>query len=101
MSVLRKTREAIYAEFHDWIPGETKKEKMAVIREATYPGSKDPGQWSPGAAVVIHTESGIPNPSYDMSPGFQVIEGWARISRELGTHFCEPINCAVIGVHRV
>ena len=60
MSVLNRTRNAIYNEFHDWIPGETKKEKMAVIREATYSGSKDPGQWSPDAAVVIHTESGIP-----------------------------------------
>ena len=101
MSVLNRTRNAIYNEFHNWIPGETKKEKMAIIDRATYLGSKDPGQWSPGAAVIIHTETGIPNPSWDESPGFQIIEGWFRVSAELDTHYCEPINGAVIGVYDV
>lgn len=100
-TILTRTREAIYNEFADHIPGETKSAKMKVIRDSTYTGSSDPGQWSPSSAVVIHTESGVPNPSFDCSPGFQIIEGWFRVSDELGTHYCETHNAAVIAVYKV
>jgi hypothetical protein len=100
-TILTRTREAIYNEFQDWIPGKNKAEKMKEIRSATYTGKGDPGGWSPGAAVVIHTESGIPTPTFDETPGFQIIEGWFRVSDELETHYCETVNAAVISVWEV
>lgn len=99
-SILTRTREAIYNEFAAHIPGDTKKAKMATIRACTYTGKSDPGGWSPSSDVVIHTESGVPNPSFDESPGFQIIEGWFRVSGELETHYCETINGAVITVYK-
>ena len=96
-TILTRVREAIYNEFKSHIPGRTKPEKMQVIRGATFTGENDPGGWSPSAAVIIHTETGIPNPSWDVHP-FDIIEGWFRVSDELGDHYCETINGAVISV---
>ena len=97
--ILTRVREAIFNEFGEFIPGDTKREKMAEIRKATRTGANDPGGWSPDAAVIIWTETGIPNPAFDMSEGFQIIEGWFRISAVLGTHWVEPINAAVMAVY--
>ena len=99
--ILTRVREAIYNEFGKYIPGKTKADKMSVIRNNTYTGKNDPGGWSRGAAVIIHTEgSGIPNPTWDESPGSQIIEGWFRVSKELGDHFCETYNSAVMTVYK-
>ena len=99
--IITRVREAIYAEFGRHIPGKTKAQKMAVIRDNTFTGKDDPGGWSPWAAVVIHTEgSGIPNPTWDETPGFVIVEGWFRVSDALGDHFCETVNSAVMTVHK-
>ena len=98
MRILTRVRNAIYNEFKAQIPGKNKSQKMALIRQCTFTGEDDPGGWSPSAAVVIHTETGVPNPSFDCSEGFQLIEGWFRVSDELETHYCETVNGAVISV---
>jgi hypothetical protein len=53
--------------------------------------------WSPKAMVIVHTESGIPNPcGYDG----QFFESWFKIDRELksmGFNLShEPVNGAVV-----
>ena len=41
--IITRVREAIYAEFGRYIPGKTKAQKMAVIRDNTFTGKDDPG----------------------------------------------------------
>jgi len=97
--VITQVRKAIFEVFREHIPGNTKAEKMAVIRKATYTGKADPGGWSPTAAVVIHTESGIPNPSYECGGGWPITEGWTKVSESLDRHYCETYNGAVMAVY--
>lgn len=92
--ILERTRAAIADVFGDYI-SENPDRRREIIESATYVGDEDPGQWSPRAAVVIHTESGIPNGAYD-DP--RVFEKWFAVSDKLGTHFCEHVNGAVIAV---
>jgi len=97
--VITQVRESIFEVFGEYIPGNTKAEKMAVIREDTFTGKSDPGGWSPTAAVVIHTESGIPNPYYELGGGWPITEGWAKVTESLNGHHCETYNGAVVAVY--
>ena len=72
------------------------KQARQIIKEATYAAEDDPGGWAPEAEVVIHTESGIPNGSYEPWE----MEKWFRVSEILGDLYCEHINGAVIAVYK-
>ena len=94
-NILERVRTAIAEVFGNYI-SEDPAQRRKIIEEATFLGHDDPGQWSPKAAVVIHCESGIPN-----SEHWRLIDAWEQVSNKLKTHFCEPVNCGVIGVYRV
>lgn len=96
--IITQVRESIFEVFGGRIPGNTKVEKMALIRRATYTGKADPGGWAPTAAVVIHTESGIPNPAHECGGGWPITEGWTKVTESLSDHYCETHNGAVMTV---
>jgi hypothetical protein len=81
----------------------------ATAERHTYTGATDPGEWSPRAAVVVHTEfigagdEFIPNPgACDCSTAD--FERWFTIDREVQANGCdlfhEPVNGAVIAFHK-
>lgn len=94
--ILEQTRKALFEVFGKQI---AYSEEMAdiLIRRHTFCGDEDPGEWSPGAAVVIHCES-IPLPEPVDIPA---IEAWSRVSDLLEGHFCEHINNVVVAVYKV
>lgn len=94
--VLSKVRSLILKHFGSWIDEDPARAKR-IVEEATFTGKTDPGGWDRSATVVIHTESGIPNGLFDGPTS--TMEKWVEISKEMGTHFCEHINGAVIGVY--
>lgn len=94
-SILKRTREAIFEVFGEYISSNPEIAKE-IIKKSTYTGKDDPGGWSPEAAVIIHTESGIPSGLFDCD----LFERWFEVSAKLKTHYCEHINAAVIGVYK-
>lgn len=97
-TVLKHVRALILKHFGDEI-APTQVEAKKVIKAATFTGKTDPGGWARKAAVVIHCESGIPNGLYEESG--KTMEKWFEISREMGSHFAEHVNGAVIGVYEM
>lgn len=93
--ILQRVRAAIDEVWGSYISEDSEARKR-IIEQSTYIGSEDPGQWSPKAAVIIHCERGIPNGSHST----RLMEKWWDVSDKLGTHFCEHINTAVIGVYK-
>jgi hypothetical protein len=84
--------EAIHKVFGDFVDKDR-------IKKAVFTGKSDPGQWSPKALVVVHTESGIPNPcNYP-----ELYDKWYKINDELkqmGFNLSfEPVNGAVIAFY--
>ena len=94
--MLEKIREAIFQEFGMFISDDDEKAKQ-IIRESTYLGSEDPGEWAPDATAVIHCESGVPSGDYET----HLLTKWFRVSDRLETHYVEHINGAVIAVYPV
>jgi hypothetical protein len=78
------------------------------LQNSIFQAAMDPGQWSPTALVVIHTENSIPNMDYySMETEFgpitiDTISKWSEIDeivKEEGwSTFSEPVNAAVIAV---
>jgi hypothetical protein len=95
--IIERTAQAILKVFDRFIAGETKEEKLALIRKHIHSGEDDPGGWSRSAAVVIHSEC-IPLPFPAEVP---IIELWCRLSDELGDHYCENINYGVAAIYPV
>ncbi len=69
------------------------------VRCDVFTGKTDPGEWSPSAQVVIHTEGFIPDAI------FGDMDAWSRIDDVVQAQgfnvFSEPINAAVIAVHAI
>jgi hypothetical protein len=86
VEIVRKALLAVFKEY-----GTT----AAMIEESTYTGKDDPGEWAPRAKVVIHCESGIPDPSW--------IDPWCEVGDILAEQdlFYEPINMAVVAVYEI
>ena len=95
MTDLFRVRRAIEEVWGSIISLDPKRARQ-IIEEGTYAGADDPGGWAPEAEVVIHTESGIPNGSYEPWE----MEKWYRVSEILGDLYCEHINGAVIAVYK-
>ena len=94
--MLEKIREAILQEFCFFISDDKEKSKQ-IIKDSTYLGNEDPGEWAPDATAVIHCESGIPSGDYEPL----LLTKWFRVSDRLETHYVEHINGAVIAVYPV
>jgi len=94
-AVLARVRQSILKVFGRYISEDVKTARR-IIEQSTFTGKDDPGGWSRNAAVIIHTESGIPNGSWDT----RMFEKWFSVSELLTDHFCEHVNGAVIGVYR-
>ena len=76
-TILTRVRRAIYNEFACFIPGDTKKEKMAVVRAATRVVAQPRrGPRNLDVCVFTGADSGIPT----------TIDGWHRVSDELGAY---------------
>jgi hypothetical protein len=95
MSNLTIVRKAVAEVWGSFISSD-KAEVQRIIKAATYTGKNDPGQWAPSAAVVIHTESGIPNGGYNPRD----IERWFEVSDMLPNLSVEHVNGAVIAVYK-
>ncbi len=95
-NILDRTAKALLKVFESFIDG-TKEEKLTLIREHLHTGADDPGGWSRGAAVIIHSES-IPLPCPAEVPA---IELWCRVSDELGDYYVEHINYGVAAIYPV
>ena len=98
MTNLDRVRLAIHEAFWwNFSEFEDSPEVTRGIEQATYTGEDDPGGWSPGAEVIVHCESGIPNGLYD---GY-IMDKWDSISDGLGDLYHEHVNGAVIAFYKV
>ena len=95
-NILDRTAKALFKVFESFLDG-TKEEKFTLIREHLHTGEDDPGGWSRGAAVIIHSES-IPLPCPAEVP---IIELGGRGSDELGDYYVEHINYGVAAIYPV
>lgn len=71
--------------------------KREQVERDVFTGKTDPGQWSPRAEVVIHTEGAIPS---DGGYSVSITEKWFAVTEKLDGLFCEPVNGAVVAVHK-
>ena len=94
--LLKYVRKCIVEVFGDSI-GDDAEEKA---EKHTYLGRDDPGQWSPKAPVVSHTEMFLPS----IDEGVGIIEKWSEVNDKLKYfgpgHFVEHINGAVSAVYK-
>jgi len=88
---LARVRQALLRHFGPMIGPDAKQ----IIKEATFTGRTDPGEWSPKACVVVHCESGIPSGTYSIREQ----EKWFDISRELGDIYAEHVNSCVVAFY--
>ena len=51
-----------------------------LVDQAVYLAEDDPGQWAERSLIVIHTEDGIPNPSYANT---SVLDAWFYLDEAL------------------
>ena len=77
---------------------------MDLFKKHIYTGKSDPGEWSPGALVVVHTECGLPNPCD--GDGCSMDEEWRKVDKDasylLGyAIYHEPVNGAVVAFYKV
>jgi hypothetical protein len=92
--VLDATRKALFEVFRSELP-DNDAEAHYVIHRSTMFGVDDPGEWSPRATCIIHTEI-IPLPGLYMIGN---IERWSEASDKIPGHFIEHINDAVAAVY--
>ncbi|MDH5523036.1 MAG: hypothetical protein OEY01_03400 [Desulfobulbaceae bacterium] len=93
MVTLEALRVVIFEVFEDHIAPSNPKWALERIKEGTFTGETDPGEWCPEAAFIVHTENGIPSGYY--YPGLHTL--WEEVCERCDLHL-EYVNAAVIAL---